>query len=993
MEDFVLLSIHDLQLPETLGRVNKKDVMAYVFLDDKCLDTLILGSSAQTQNTKDNKNRSNNQQSAGQQDSQQSSHLNVQTSSQIRAQKVRISLFDTRKKLQIILKKIGSDDKNRFGSISISLKKLTQGVGNSYMHWITLFDDLDDDIYDGQLGEDDYEQPRILLEYTVVGGQYTSVMNNMEKLKTNLDQKQIDQHQQKVKQAQKTIYHDEEAGGGAVDDNDDYQQMADEETNEYTIQVQNRRGQRTANRQSSQQQPLEPLPQNSSTTPKDFTLTVEYVESRVDKLKGRSQFKGTIINDGLNPLQSKYIQQDLDKIKRQEAEKDQEISKLMQLCEKFDIKRAKKKIEESIAKTLDDLEIQSVECGDKESVLVKFVDKLIADHQKALGIEATDVYVLSLDNYRNHLKDLEQRDISTLKRQLTEMKSIKEDLSRDLDEEETNEQSLLQQKEDLSDQVDPRIVELRKMCLLLIQELEEIKQDYRDMENGKRRGGSGNDYQDTADEEEESINQDEDDYEQGSSQNQSQVSNPKNDGKFLTYLTREEKKLIAQEMFKGHDKLFEQHMSTINDMFLQSKTLQKEREQMLLEIANLSQMLRDTQLTNIRMMENIDEQVDNIFEMRQHIEYLRKDLVSTRKRQLTYLSQLFDLYKSKDAEIERLQMSLYMSVKEKEILEQRRDAAFNELLELLVERRRVLSVVQDYTGMMGMQYDSKAQANQTRMEAHEMAEESIKVWSTKLNIVKSVMDPREKREQEYKLQQMIKELEIKQKQLLKLIQNRDQTDAKKKLLIKRYEVQGKLGESLELLILLTKEAKEDSQEMRYKIKETQLEMDSIDKLVRQQESQIQKHRREYTQTEDKLVRVNKEWNKVDPKKQNELRKTPEQVVDDEIIKARSLMAQKDEKLKNALSILNEMENEGNDNYEEIELLLSKEVQRAGLGLNIYKKVAADVYRFLTQSESEGTIQRLVRLNASKYGSLEVSHMVGQSMKNFTFVEFLRNMNY
>eukprot|EP00347_Sterkiella_histriomuscorum_P007897 403347143 len=992
MEDFVLLSIHDLQLPETLGRVNKKDVMAYVFLDDKCLDTLILGSSAQTQNTKDNKNRSNNQQSAGQQDSQQSSHLNVQTSSQIRAQKVRISLFDTRKKLQIILKKIGSDDKNRFGSISISLKKLTQGVGNSYMHWITLFDDLDDDIYDGQLGEDDYEQPRILLEYTVVGGQYTSVMNNMEKLKTNLDQKQIDQHQQKVKQAQKTIYHDEEAGGGAVDDNDD-QQMADEETNEYTIQVQNRRGQRTANRQSSQQKPLEPLPQNPSTTPKDFTLTVEYVESRVDKLKGRSQFKGTIINDGLNPLQSKYIQQDLDKIKRQEAEKDQEISKLMQLCEKFDIKRSKKKIEESIAKTLDDLEIQSVECGDKESVLVKFVDKLIADHQKALGIEATDVYVLSLDNYRNHLKDLEQRDISTLKRQLTEMKSIKEDLSRDLDEEETNEQSLLQQKEDLSDQVDPRIVELRKMCLLLIQELEEIKQDYRDMENGKRRGGSGNYYQDTADEEEESINQDEDDYEQGSSQNQSQVSNPKNDGKFLTYLTREEKKLIAEEMFKGHDKLFEQHMSTINDMFLQSKTLQKEREQMLLEIANLSQMLRDTQLTNIRMMENIDEQVDNIFEMRQHIEYLRKDLVSTRKRQLTYLSQLFDLYKSKDAEIERLQMSLYMSVKEKGILEQRRDAAFNELLELLVERRRVLSVVQDYTGMMGMQYDSKAQANQTRMEAHEMAEESIKVWSTKLNIVKSVMDPREKREQEYKLQQMIKELEIKQKQLLKLIQNRDQTDAKKKLLIKRYEVQGKLGESLELLILLTKEAKEDSQEMRYKIKETQLEMDSIDKLVRQQESQIQKHRREYTQTEDKLVRVNKEWSKVDPKKQNELRKTPEQVVDDEIIKARSLIAQKDEKLKNALSILHEMENEGNDNYEEIEVLLSKEVQRAGLGQNIYKKVAADVYRFLTQSENKGTIQRLVRLNVSKYGQLEVSHLVGQSMKNFTFVEFLRNMNY
>jgi hypothetical protein len=106
-----------------------------------------------------------------------------------------------------------------------------------------------------------------------------------------------------------------------------------------------------------------------------------------------------------------------------------------------------------------------------------------------------------------------------------------------------------------------------------------------------------------------------------------------------------------------------------------------------------------------------------------------------------------------------------------------------------------------------------------------MAEESIRVWSTKLNVVKSAMDPREKREQEYKLQQMIKELEIRQKQLLKLIQQRDHSEAKRKLLMKKYEVQGKLGESLEMLIMLAREASEDAQEMKTKVRETQLEMD------------------------------------------------------------------------------------------------------------------------------------------------------------------------
>jgi hypothetical protein len=63
------------------------------------------------------------------------------------------------------------------------------------MHWVTLFDSLEDDVYDGQLGEDDYEQPRVLLEYSIVGGQYTSVMNNMDKLKDDLDSKQIQKQQ------------------------------------------------------------------------------------------------------------------------------------------------------------------------------------------------------------------------------------------------------------------------------------------------------------------------------------------------------------------------------------------------------------------------------------------------------------------------------------------------------------------------------------------------------------------------------------------------------------------------------------------------------------------------------------------------------------------------------------------------------------------------------------------------------------------------------
>ena len=46
----------------------------------------------------------------------------------------------------------------------------------------------------------------------------------------------------------------------------------------------------------------------------------------------------------------------------------------------------------------------------------------------------------------------------------------------------------------------------------------------------------------------------------------------------MNYVTREEKKAIASEMYEGNDKLFKLHMETTNELFLQSKTLQKERE-------------------------------------------------------------------------------------------------------------------------------------------------------------------------------------------------------------------------------------------------------------------------------------------------------------------------------------------------------------------------------------------------------------------------------
>jgi hypothetical protein len=91
-------------------------------------------------------------------------------------------MFDQSQTLQLIVKQRGKDD-SRFGSVSFSMKKLAAGMGNSFIHWVTLFQNLKEDTFEGVLGENEGDCPRLLVEYSVIGGQYTSLVNDMNRVK------------------------------------------------------------------------------------------------------------------------------------------------------------------------------------------------------------------------------------------------------------------------------------------------------------------------------------------------------------------------------------------------------------------------------------------------------------------------------------------------------------------------------------------------------------------------------------------------------------------------------------------------------------------------------------------------------------------------------------------------------------------------------------------------------------------------------------------
>ena len=67
------------------------------------------------------------------------------------------------------------------------MKRFTKNPGQSFLHWVTLYDSLDDDLFEGDLGvDDDFDYPRILLDYSVISSQFTSMINKAEAIKIDM---------------------------------------------------------------------------------------------------------------------------------------------------------------------------------------------------------------------------------------------------------------------------------------------------------------------------------------------------------------------------------------------------------------------------------------------------------------------------------------------------------------------------------------------------------------------------------------------------------------------------------------------------------------------------------------------------------------------------------------------------------------------------------------------------------------------------------------
>lgn len=93
---------------------------------------------------------------------------------------------------------------------------------------------------------------------------------------------------------------------------------------------------------------------------------------------------------------------------------------------------------------------------------------------------------MALEMYKQHLIQLEDDDITALNRQQEELKRLKEDLILDLEEEQTREEALLGEREELwMGEPHVGVKSQRDQLIGLIKEIDDLRETYRMMQDGR----------------------------------------------------------------------------------------------------------------------------------------------------------------------------------------------------------------------------------------------------------------------------------------------------------------------------------------------------------------------------------------------------------------------------------------------------------------------------------------------------------------------------
>lgn len=308
--------------------------------------------------------------------------------------------------------------------------------------------------------------------------------------------------------------------------------------------------------------------------------------------------------------------------------------------------------------------------------------------------------------------------------------------------------------------------------------------------------------------------------------------------------------------------MFQAHTTAVTSGFYESKALVKQLEKRQQYRDHLTETLLEQQLQNSYLQEEHDDQADALTTLASKVACLKKEILSGSQRQYKYLEDLNQIEREKEEEISAVREQLRQLKAHRDGLTQRRDRCFQALIDLQVDRRKLLGKINyDEKTCLKQQYSDMAQVKEMRMEPHLIIEEAIESWQEQSQLYGNIVGDRPeisllpddlRSEHKNKLIQLIEEIKFKQDHLSKLQSLRDQMLGKHLLRQEEGNVKGKHEQAVDLLSSFLKSTTTANDELKEELDATLKQTQVIEKTMKLQGAKMAKIQEEKNQVEAKL---------------------------------------------------------------------------------------------------------------------------------------------
>jgi len=223
---------------------------------------------------------------------------------------------------------------------------------------------------------------------------------------------------------------------------------------------------------------------------------------------------------------------------------------------------------------------------------------------------------------------------------------------------------------------------------------------------------------------------------------------------------------VAEEIRVGNDEIYKQNKTQVEERHDKLKVAYQEKCKLEERVAHVKQQIRNHQLKNMMLEENIDEQIDKQIEVKQKAAKARKQIARTMKKTETYLVDVERLLREKLSALQSQEIEDRRLKSERQIVEAKKSEALKATIKGENQRINMRMHFERDQAQRDQERMIRDQIRDGRRQCVEDLGSHVQMLSTRV-LVKEGQLANTLMEQESQMKQVMRQLESTQASLLR----------------------------------------------------------------------------------------------------------------------------------------------------------------------------------------------------------------------------------